>query len=198
MSVSSRSYLALATALLAGSMTGAAQQQAAQQANQPNSVPQATQPADSSVLHVRTEPPTRTIYLDVVVTSKPGQPVTGLEQKDFTVLDDKTPREITSFEAVDEHKLPVQAILLIDAVNIGYSEISQERIQIDKFLRANGGKLTLPMSLAIFGDQGIKMQGDIAATATRWRTPWRSTRSVCGRLAGRRGSRGPLSTWATR
>jgi VWFA-related protein len=53
----------------------------------------------------------------------------------------------------------VEAILLIDAVNTGYTEISQERIEIDKFLRANGGKLTLPISLAIFGDQGIKMQG---------------------------------------
>jgi VWFA-related protein len=110
------------------------------------------------VLHTRTGPPVRTIHLDVVVTSKPGQPVTGLEQKDFTLLDDKTPREITSFEAVDVQKEPVQAILLIDAVNTGYTEISQERIQIDKFLRANGGKLALPTTLAVFGDQGIKMQ----------------------------------------
>jgi VWFA-related protein len=159
MSVSSRSYLALVAALLAGSMTGAGQQQAAQQVNQPDSVPQAARPADSSVLHARTGPPIRTIHLDVLVTSKPGQPVTGLEQKDFAVLDDKVPAEITSFEAVDEHKQPVQAILLIDAVNTGYTEISQERIEIDKFLRANGGKLTLPTTLAVFGDQGIKMQG---------------------------------------
>jgi VWFA-related protein len=158
MSESSRSYLALAAALLAGSMSGAAQQQAAPQVSQPGSMPQAAQPADSSVLHVRTGPPTRTIHLDVVVTSKPGQPVVGLEQKDFTVMDDKTPREITSFEAVDERKQPVAAILVIDAVNTGYTEISEERIEIDKFLRANGGKLALPISLAVFGDQGIKMQ----------------------------------------
>ncbi len=111
------------------------------------------------MLHVRTGPLSRTIHLDVVVTSRPGQAVTGLEQKDFTVLDDKTPREITSFEAVDERKQPVQAILLIDAVNTGYTEISQERIEIDKFLRANGGKLALPTALAVFGDQGIKIQG---------------------------------------
>ena len=160
MSASSRSYLALVAALLAGSMTAAAQQQATQQVNQPGSVPQAARPADSSVLHARTEPPSRTILLDVVVTGKPGQPVTGLSRQDFTILDDKTPREITSFEAVDERKQPVEAILLIDAVNAGYTVIAQERIEIDKFLRANGGKLTLPTSLAIFGDQGIKMQGE--------------------------------------
>ena len=160
MSISSRWYPALVAALLlAGSMTGAAQQQAAPQPSQPSSVPQATQPADSSMLHARTGPPARTIYLDVVVTSKPGQPVTGLEQKDFTLWDDKTPREITSFEAVDQRKQPVEAILLIDGVNTGYTEISEERIEIDKFLRANRGKLTLPISLAIFGNQGIKMQG---------------------------------------
>jgi VWFA-related protein len=155
---SSHSYLALAAALLVGPMTGAAQQQAAPQVSQPETAPQAVRPPESSVLHTRTGPPVRTIHLDVVVTSKPGQPVTGLEQKDFTLLDDKTPREITSFEAVDVQKEPVQAILLIDAVNTGYTEISQERIQIDKFLRANGGKLALPTTLAVFGDQGIKMQ----------------------------------------
>ncbi len=71
MSVCSRSYLAVV--LLASSMTGAAQQQPAQQVNQPGSAPQSTQPADSSVLHTRTAPLSRTIYLDVVVTSKPGQ-----------------------------------------------------------------------------------------------------------------------------
>jgi VWFA-related protein len=158
MSESSRPYLALVAALVVGSMTGTAQQ-LPPPVNQLGSVPQATQRADSSVLHARTGPPTRTISLDVVVTSKPGQPVTGLEQKDFTLWDEKTPREITSFEAVDERKQPVQAILLIDGVNTGYTEIAGERIEIDKFLRANGGKLALPISLAVFGDRGIKMQG---------------------------------------
>jgi VWFA-related protein len=159
MRVSSRSTLALGMALLAGSVSGVAQQPAVPQVNQPGSTPQATRPPDSSVLHVRTGPASRTIHLDVLVTSKPGQPMTGLEQKDFTILDDKTPREITAFEEVDGRKQPVEAILLIDAVNTGYTVIGQERNEIDKFLRANGGKLTLPISLAVFGDQGIKMQG---------------------------------------
>jgi len=154
MSMSSRSNLGLVAALLVSSMTGDAQQAMPQAPS-----PQAGRTPDSSVLHVRTGPLSRTIHLDVVVTSRPGQPVTGLEQKDFTLLDDKTPREITSFEAVDERKQPVEAILLIDAVNTGYTVISQERIEIDKFLKANEGKLTLPTALAIFGDRGIKMQG---------------------------------------
>ena len=159
MSASSRWFPALVAALLAGSMIAAAQQPSAPLVNQTGSPPQGARSAQSSVLHVRTAPPSRTILLDVVVTSKPGQPVTGLSQQDFTILDDKTPREITSFEAVDGQKQPVEAILLIDAVNTGYTVIAQERTEIDKFLRANGGKLTLPTSLAVFGDQGIKMQG---------------------------------------
>jgi VWFA-related protein len=158
MRVLSRSVLAVVMALLAGSSSGNAQQPAAPQANQPGSSPEAARSPDSSVLHTRTGPPSRTIHLDVLVTSRPGQPVTGLGQKDFTILDDKTSREITSFEEVDARKQPVEAILLIDAVNTGYTVIAQERIEIDKFLRANGGKLTLPTSLAVFGDQGIKMQ----------------------------------------
>jgi VWFA-related protein len=144
MLISSRGCGPLLAALLLGPMAGVGQQ-----ATRPN----------SSGLNVRTGPPSRTITLDVVVTSRPGEVVTGLSQKDFEVLDDKTPREITSFEAVDTNKQPVQAILLIDAVNTGATEIAQERIEIDKFLRANGGRLTLPTALAVFGDDGIKLQG---------------------------------------
>lgn len=158
MLVSPRSTLALMTALLAGSVTGTAQQPAAQQPNPTGSTPQEARPANSSGLRTRTGPRSRTIHLDVLVTNRPGQPVTGLEQKDFTLLDDKTPRDITSFEEVDGRKEPVEVILLIDAVNTGYTVIAQERNEIDRFLRANGGKLTFPTSLAVFGDQGIKMQ----------------------------------------
>jgi hypothetical protein len=39
--------------------------------------------------------------LDVVVTDDAGQPVAGLEQKDFKLLDNKKPRPILSFRAVD-------------------------------------------------------------------------------------------------
>jgi VWFA-related protein len=142
MPVASRFSLPLIAALLLGAGAGSAQQT-------PN----------STVLHTRTGPPSRTIHLNVVVTSKPGEAVTGLEQKDFTLLDDKTPRQITSFEAIDGSKQPVEAILLIDSVNTPYTEVAQERIQIGRFLHANGGKLALPTALAVFGDSGIAIQG---------------------------------------
>ena len=143
MPVASRFSLPLMAALLLGAGAASAQQQT----------------PESSVLHARTGPPSRTIHLDVLVTSKPGEPVTGLQQKDFTLLDDKTPREITSFEAVDGSKQPVEAILLIDSVNTPYTEVAQERIQIERFLHANGGKLALPTALAVLSESGVAIQG---------------------------------------
>jgi len=41
------------------------------------------------------------IYLDVVVTPKSGEPVSGLQQQDFTVMDNKAPVAISSFRAVE-------------------------------------------------------------------------------------------------
>jgi VWFA-related protein len=143
MHVASRFSLPLVAALLLGAGAASAQQKT----------------PDSTVLHPRSGPPSRTIHLDVVVTTKPGEPVTGLQQKDFTLLDDKTPREITSFEAIDGSKQPVEALLLVDSVNTPYTEVAQERIQIERFLHANGGKLALPTALAVLGDNGVALQG---------------------------------------
>lgn len=102
------------------------------------------------------------IRLDVVVTPKSGPPVAGLQPQDFTVLDNKVPQTITSFQALSGSKVPVEVILFIDAVNTNYQTIAYERDQIDKFLRANGGKLAHPVKLAIFGDTGVQMQGSFS------------------------------------
>ena len=67
-----------------------------------------------------TQPGTGRILLDVVVTPKSGPPVSGLRQQDFTLLDNKVPQTITSFQAVDGRHAPIEVILLVDAVNTGY------------------------------------------------------------------------------
>jgi len=102
------------------------------------------------------------IHLDVVVTPKSGPPVAGLQEQDFTVLDNKVPQTITSFQAVSGAQVPAEAILLIDAVNTSYQNIAYERNQIDAFLRANGGKLAHPVKLAIFGDTGVQVQASFS------------------------------------
>jgi VWFA-related protein len=102
------------------------------------------------------------ISLDVVVTDDAGQPVAGLEQKDFTLLDNKKSRPILSFQAVDgvlgagNREPPVEVVLLVDIANTSLRVVGNERNQIESFLRRNGGKLTQPTSLMIFDDRGVK------------------------------------------
>jgi VWFA-related protein len=102
--------------------------------------------------------PASTIDLDVVVTARTGPPVAGLRQQDFTVLDNKTPVSLTSFQAVSGNQVPMHVVLLIDAVNITYQGLASERDQLDRFLRANGGRLAAPTALAFFTDNGTQIQ----------------------------------------
>mgnify|MGYP001201350253 CR=1 FL=1 len=100
----------------------------------------------------------RRIYLDVVVTPKSGKPVAGLQQGDFTIVDNKAERPITTFAAFTGDQAPIDIVLLIDAVNTDFTNLSYEREQVDKFLRANDGHLAHPMSLAIFTDTSTQFQ----------------------------------------
>jgi VWFA-related protein len=102
--------------------------------------------------------PASSIDLDVVVTARTGPPVAGLRQQDFTVLDNKTPVQLTSFQAVTGNQIPMHVILVIDAVNITYQGMASERDQLDRFLRANGGRLAAPTALAFFTDTGTQIQ----------------------------------------
>src|SRR5271156_1032208 len=97
------------------------------------------------------------IHLDVVVTPKSGPPVADLQQQDFTVLDNNSPQAITSFAQVTGRQAPVDVIVVIDAINIDAREIGYERIQIDKFLRAEGGHLAYPVAVVVATDTGAKL-----------------------------------------
>ncbi len=98
------------------------------------------------------------VYLDVVVTPRSGPPVAGLQQQDFTVLDNKSPRPVTSFHALGGSQPPIEVVLVVDAVNISYEKLAYARSEIDKFLRANEGRLAHPTTLAIFTDAGTQIQ----------------------------------------
>jgi VWFA-related protein len=95
-----------------------------------------------------------------VVTQKSGQPVTDLQQQDFTLLDNKAPQTITSFKAVSAREAQVAVILVMDAVNTGYAREASARSEIDKFLRTDGGHLAYPTALAMFTDTGVQMEGN--------------------------------------
>jgi VWFA-related protein len=111
----------------------------------------------------QTQVGTSKIFLDVVVTPKSGQPVTGLQQQDFTLLDNKAPQTITSFQAVAGRDAPVEIVLVIDAVNADVQIMGEERLQIDKFLRAEGGNLAYPISIVAVTDRGIQKVADFSS-----------------------------------
>jgi VWFA-related protein len=103
-------------------------------------------------------PASRSITLDVAVTDKAGKPVAGLQQKDFTLLDNKQPQKILSFQAVGGGAAPagppVEVILVVDEVNTPFTGVAIVREQIEKFLGQNGGALALPVSVALLDDSG--------------------------------------------
>src|SRR5580700_11146200 len=107
------------------------------------------------------EQPDRRITLDVVVTDKSGKPVTGLQQQDFTLLDNKQPQKILSFQAVEGATATadssVEVILLVDEVNTPFRGVADTRIAVEKFLGRNGGELARPVSLVYHSDSGTTM-----------------------------------------
>jgi VWFA-related protein len=107
----------------------------------------------------QTEPPNRQITLDVLVTDKSGKPVQGLQQQDFTLLDNKQPQKILSFESVQggASDPPVEVVLVVDEVNTTFTNVSFERAQIEKFLKHDGSELPRPVSLAVLSDAGMAM-----------------------------------------
>jgi VWFA-related protein len=101
------------------------------------------------------------IALDVVVTDKAGNAQSGLQQQDFSILDDKQPENIVAFHAADESSAaadPMQVIFLVDAVNTGVQTMANERLQVEKFLRQDSGHLALPTSLVFLTDTSTEVQ----------------------------------------
>ena len=141
-------YFRLSVVLLLLSVSGFAQRSV--------SPPPAAPLADATA-HTAVD---RHISIDVVVTDKSGKPVSGLQQQDFTLLDDKQPKTITSFRAVNEtaeqDDPPMQAILLVDAVNTSFLSVSHQRQELENFLRQDGGKLLMPTSLVFLTDKSTE------------------------------------------
>ena len=111
-------------------------------------------PATASPIHADSQ-----INLDVVVTAQSGRRAADeLRREDFTILDNKEAVPLTSFRVVSGNEVPVEVILVVDAVNNSYQNIAYEKGQIDKFLQANDGRLAHPTALAIVTDTGTQIQ----------------------------------------
>lgn len=97
--------------------------------------------------------------LDVLVTDKQGTILQGLEQKDFTLLDNGQPHPIMGFRAIDAQANPnaVQVVIAVDMINTNFNRVAYERAQLGEFLNQNGGKLAHPARLAVLTETGLKM-----------------------------------------
>jgi VWFA-related protein len=91
------------------------------------------------------------IRLDVVVTDKNGNPVTGLRQQDFTLHDNGQPGKIVSWQAFDAVTTrpdpPVEVILVIDELNLPAALVSAANDEARNFLQQNHGHLAQPVSI---------------------------------------------------
>ncbi len=123
--------------------------------------------------------------LDVVVTDSAGKPVSGLSEGDFTLLDNGRPAKIVSLRAGTDAD-PVQVILLVDTVNNSFESVAADRDEIVKYLGQNDGQLSLPVSIALLSDSGVKIDqpsrdGNVlAAELKRTATAIRTLNSAMG------------------
>ena len=107
--------------------------------------------------------------LDVVVTDKSGNPVAGLDAKDFSLQDEGKPQTIATFQALDGKASDgtqvnpdsrVSVFLVMDTVNSGLVDLSFMRDEVEKFLRQNGGQLPQPTTVLLFTDAGFETVGE--------------------------------------
>jgi VWFA-related protein len=106
----------------------------------------------------------RLVLLDVVVTDKEGHPIRGLSQNDFSVLENGMPQKVTSFEATSTEGASVQAntsrnLILLDELNISFSDLSYARDRILLFLERNPVE-EHPTCLMAVGMHGLVMVQD--------------------------------------
>jgi VWFA-related protein len=96
------------------------------------------------------------VILNVFVADASGNPVTGLKQEDFTLLDNQQPQQIASFKAVmgSTPMAPAHVLLMLDSVNNSTSTIAYAGKELEKFLGRNQGSLAYPVSIVRLTDSG--------------------------------------------
>ncbi len=110
---------------------------------------------------------TRIVVLDVVVTDKDHKVVdSGLTRDDFTIVEDKVPQTIRSFEEPPTHAMPVGVtvssaadlkkigsapvtLLVVDELNTKFEDISFARKAMVKYLQAQPPVLAQPTVLLL-------------------------------------------------
>ena len=93
--------------------------------------------------------------IHVTVSTRNGEPADGLTKDDFTLTDNKHPETITGFQALTGATTGV--VIVLDAVNLPYTQLSFARQQLGQFLSSNP-HLPQPIALGVLEDSGLKMR----------------------------------------
>ncbi|HTX75128.1 MAG TPA: VWA domain-containing protein [Terracidiphilus sp.] len=101
----------------------------------------------------------QTIHLDVLVKDQSGQPLHGLPEQAFAVLDNGQPQKLVDFTPVDvrSHPSAVHVLIVLDMINTGYTSVTWGREQLSEYLKQEGGSLTHRTSIAAMTEDGLKM-----------------------------------------
>jgi VWFA-related protein len=103
-----------------------------------------------------------TVALDVVVTDKSGEPVSGLQPSEFKLFDNNHELHFDSLTAASgmnpNADPPVEVFIVVDAINENFLPRSQQRQWLTDFFNENGKQLALPTSLLVLTDRGVSEQ----------------------------------------
>lgn len=191
----------MVTAVLGAAQGAPRQMPATAPAPQQNlqQIPGATTPAQPNGLMANQTGP---VSLDVVVDDKKGNPTGGLEQKDFTLLDNGQPRPLVGFRAVNTTAQPdaVHVVIVVDMINSSFERIAYEREQLGEFLTQNGGELPHPTTIAVMTERGVSMMGGSTQDGNALNTNFRKVGTdlrMIGRDAGFYGATERIETSLT-
>ena len=153
----------ISAALLSG-IAAAASGQQGQPIPLPPEIPQFPQILDSPdalSADYMPDPSEGLISLDISVTDPDGKPVSGLGEKDFTLLDNNRPQNIVTFRAMDgtiaQPANSLEIVLMIDELNLlpGEAGVAGLHRDVETFLRANGGALAKPTIIYRLTKEGL-------------------------------------------
>jgi VWFA-related protein len=105
--------------------------------------------------------------IHVTVAARNGDPIDGLTKDDFTLTDNKHPEPITDLRELK--KTQVGIVIVLDAVNLPYSEVSFARQQLGQYFSSNP-HLPQPTALGVFLFDGLKMQSGFTTDGTALRS----------------------------
>jgi VWFA-related protein len=119
-----------------------------------NRVPQSEATSDAGM-----DPALGRITIDLAVTDAQGNAVTGLERKDFKLLDEGNPLNLVTFDAANRGPLgfdpPIQVILVIDGADLSAVGLAEAEADVDRFLRKDGGYLAYALTVYRITSDGL-------------------------------------------